>query len=171
MVDTMGRRHRRRRRVSAWLIKILSPLAAFAVPFLWLHYHVRPVVIFWASLALLLYYLFAAPTTCGVVHSDGKGTCDENAYGVLRACWREAHKRKKRRRMLHRLRHPLTRPSPDTRAPIPRSTVRPTPVYPYAPPAQPSSIHVETVLSAVGVIISALALIISFVAWRFPVAG
>lgn len=169
MVDTMGRRHRRRRRASAWLIKLFSPLAAFALPFLWLHYHIPAVVIFWTSLVLLLHYLFAAPTICGVIRSDGKGTCDENAYGVLRACWREAHKRKKRQRLLHRLRHPLTRPSPETRAAVPRSTVGPTPMYSYATPAQPSSIHLETVLSAVGVTISALALVVSFVAWRFPV--
>lgn len=168
MIDTMGRRHRRRRRVSAWLIKLFSPLAAFAVPFLWLRYHVPAVVIFWASLALLLYYLFGAPTICGVVRSDGKGTCDENAYGALRACWREAHRRKKRQRLLHRLRHPLTRPSPETRATVPRLTARPTPVYSYTPPAQPSPIHLETVLSAAGVTISALSLIVSFVAWRFP---
>lgn len=170
MIDTMGRRHRKRRRFSAWLIKLLSPLAAFVVPFLWLYYHVPAVVIFWVSLALLLYYLFAAPTICGVVHSDGKGTCDENAHGVLRACWREAHKRKKRQRLLHRLRHPLTRSSPETRAAVPRSTVRPPPAYSYTPSAQPSPIHLETMLSAVGVTISALALIVSFVAWRFPVA-
>lgn len=127
-------------------------------------------VIFWASLVLLLYYLFAAPTICGVVHSDGKGTCDENAYGVLRSCWREAHKRKKRQRLLYRLRHPLTRPSPGPRAAVPRSTVGPTPAYSYTPPAQSSRIHLETVLSAAGVTISALSLIVSLLAWQFPVA-
>lgn len=169
MVDTMVRRHRGRRRVSAWLIKLFSPLAAFAVPFLWLYYHVPAVVIFWASLTLLLYYLFAAPTICGVVRSGGKGTCDENAYGVLRACWREAHKRKKRRRLLHRLRHPLTRPTPEGRTAVPRSRVGPTSGHSYTPPAQPSPIHLETVLSVVEVTISIVALIVSFVAWRFPV--
>jgi len=166
----MGRRRRRRRRVSAWLIKLFSPLAAFVLPFLWLHYHVPAVVIFWASLTLLLYYLFAAPTICEVVHSDGKRTCDENAYGVLRACWREAHKRKKRQRLLHRLRHPLTRPSPQTRAAVARLTVGPTQAYSYTPPAHRLPIRLEKMLSVVEVTISALALIISFVAWQFPVA-
>jgi len=41
---------------------------------------------FLASLALLLYYLFAAQTICGVVHSDGKGARDEDDYGVLGPC-------------------------------------------------------------------------------------
>lgn len=166
----MGRGRGRRGGPSAWLIKLFSPLLAFAVPFLWLYYHIPAVVIFFASLALLFYYLFAAPSICGVPHSDGKGTCDENVYGVLRACWREAHKRKKRQRLLRRLRHPLTRPSPANQAAVPRSTVGPTPVYSHVPPAQPSMIHLETVLSVVEVSISALALIVSFVAWRFPVS-
>ena len=170
MVDTMGRQHGRRRRVSAWIIKLFSPLAAVAVPFLWLYYHVPAVVIFWASLALLLYYLFAAPTICGVIRSDGKGTCDENACGVLRACWREAHKRKKRQRLLRRLRHPLTPPSPETRAAVPRSTVGPTSAYSSTPLTRPSPIHLEKVLSVAEVTISALALIVSLVAWRFPIA-
>jgi len=165
----MGRRRKRRSRVSAWLIKLFSPLAVLAVPFLWLYYHVPAVIIFWASLTLLLYYLFAAPTICGVVHSDGKDTCDENTYGVLRACWREAHKRKKRQRLLRRLRHPLTRPFPETRTAVPRSTVGPTPVYSYTPLAQSSPVRLETMLSVVEVTISALGLTVSFVAWQFPV--
>lgn len=169
MVDTMG--HNRRDQVPAWLIKLLSPFGAIAVPFLWLYYHIPAVIIFWASLVLLLYYLFYAPTICGVVHSDGKATCDENAYGVLRACWREAHKRKKRQRLLRRLRHPLTQPSPEIRAPIPHSTAGSAPAYPYTPSAPPSPLYFEKLLSIVEVTISALALIISFVAWRFPVTG
>lgn len=103
----MSRGRRRRRQFPAWLIKFFSPLAAIAVPFLWLYYRIPAVVIFWASLALLLYYLFAAPTVCGVVLSNGKGTCDDDAYGVLRACWRQAHKRKKRQQLLRRLRPAL----------------------------------------------------------------
>lgn len=165
----MGRRRRRQDQVPAWLIKLFSPFAALAVPFLWLYYHIPAVVIFWASLALILYYLFAAPTICGVIRSDGKRTCDNDAYGVLRACSLEAHKRKKRQRLLRRLRHPLTRQPPATPAAVPRSTIGSTPAYSYIPPAQPSPIHLETVLSLVEVAISALALIISFVAWRFPV--
>lgn len=165
----MVRRCERRHRVPAWLIKIFSPLAALAVPFLWLYYHIPAVVIFWASLASLLYYLFAAPTICGVVLSDGRRTCDNNVYGVLWACWLEAHKRKKRQQLLHRLRHPLTRPPPAARAAVPRSTAGPTPGYSYAPPAQPSSRHLETWLSVAGVTISALSLILSFITWRFPV--
>ena len=165
----MGQRRGGGQQVPAWLIKLFSPLAALAVPFLWLYYHIPAVVIFWASLMLLLYYLFAAPTICGVVHSDGKGTCDENAYGVLRACWREAHKRKKRRRLLRRLRHPFTRLPPVTPAAVPRSTVGPASVYSYTPLTQPSPRNLETVLSVMEVSISTLALIVSFVAWRFPV--
>jgi hypothetical protein len=66
------------------------------MPFLWLYYHIPAVFIFWASPALLLYYLFAAPTTCGAVKSNGKGTCDNNAYGVLLACRQvRAHQREK----------------------------------------------------------------------------
>jgi hypothetical protein len=166
----MGRRRGRRHQVPAWLIKILSPLAALAVPFLWLYYHIPAVVIFWASLVSLLYYLFAAPTICGVVLSDGRRTCDNNAYGVLRACSIQAHKRKKRQQLPRRLRHPLTRPPQVTRAAVPRSTVGPTPGYSYTPPAQPSPRNLETVLSVAGVAISALSLILSFVVWRFPVA-
>ncbi len=153
----------------AWLIKLFSPFAALAVPFLWLYYHIPAVVIFWASLALLLYYLFAAPTICGVVHSNGKGTCDENAYGVLWACWREAHKRKKRQRLLYRLRHPLTRQPPATPAVFSRSTVGPASVRSYTLPTQPPPRRLETVLSVAEVSISALALVVSFIAWRFPV--
>lgn len=162
----MGGGRKRQGDVPAWLIKLLSPLAAFAMPFLWLYYHIPAVVIFWASLTLLIYYLFAAPSICGVPRSDGKGACDENVYGVLRACWREAHKRKKRQR----LRHPLTRPPPETRAAVPRpKKVGPTPTYSHTPPAQPSSKRLETMLSVAGVTISALSLILSFLAWRFPV--
>ncbi len=83
----MNRGRRGRRQVPAWLITyFFLPLAAVALPFLWLYYHVPAVVIIWASLTLLLYYLFAAPTTCGAVKSNGKGTCGNNAYGVLGAC-------------------------------------------------------------------------------------
>lgn len=167
MVDTMGRRRGGGHQVPAWLIKLFSPFVALAVPFVWLYYHIPAVVIFWASLVLLFYYLFAAPTICGVVRSDGKRTCDRDAYGVLRACSLQAHKRKKRQRLLHRIRHPLTRPPPVAPAVVHHSRTGHVPVYSYA--TQPSPRHLETVLSVVEVSISAFALIVSFVAWRFPV--
>jgi len=161
---------KRRHRVSAWTIKALSPLAAFALPFLWFYYHVPAIVIFWASLALLIYYLFAAPSICGVMRSGGKGTCDEDTHGVLRACWRQAHKRKERQQILRRLRHPMThRPPGTTGMAVVRPTVGPGPMPAYAPPARSSRLHIETVLSTVEVTISALALIASLLAWRFPV--
>lgn len=165
----MNRGRRGRCQVPAWLIKFSSPLVLFVAPFLWLYYHIPAVVIFWAILTSLLYYLFAAPAICGAVKSDSKGTCDKNVYGVLRACELEAHKRKKRQHLLRQLRHPLTRPPPETRAAAPRSTVGPTPVYSYTPPAQPSPIKLETVVSVAGVAISALSLILSFIVWQFPV--
>jgi hypothetical protein len=153
------------------MIKFLSPVGAIAVPIIWYHYDIPAQIIFWASLALLLYYLFGAPTVCGVVHADGKDTCDDNAYGVLRACWREAHKRKKRQQMWRRLLHPLgggpTQKRPTTQA------NRPTPAgaahFAYSQSSQATQVGIENVLAFAEVTISTVALVVSFVAWRFPV--
>jgi len=170
----MGRGRTRQSDVPAWLIELLSPLALFVVPFLWLYYHIPAVVVFWAILMSWLYYLFAAPTTCGAVKSDGRSTCKNNAYGVLRACKQvRAHQHEKNRRLLRQLRRPLTRFPPVTRATVPRPRkAGPTPVYSYAPPVQPSRTKLETIVSVAsvaGVAISAFSFILSIVVWRFPV--
>jgi hypothetical protein len=53
----------------------------------------------WVVLILVAVWL---PTTCDVVTKRG-GACDDDAYGMLRACHRSSHKRDKRRALLEML--------------------------------------------------------------------
>jgi len=47
-------------------------------------------------LVLLLWLGFVHPTSCDVENKNGRGSCENTAYGALRACHLPAHRRAKR---------------------------------------------------------------------------
>jgi hypothetical protein len=53
-------------------------------------------VAFAGVLLVVLWLAFVHPTSCDVENKNGRGSCENTAYGALRACHLPAHKRAKR---------------------------------------------------------------------------
>lgn len=159
------------------MLRALSPLLPFLLGYLW-YRGVPPVYLVYASGAILLYFWFVAPATCGAPLVTARRPCEANVNGVLKACHLQAHKARKRAQIRTSLRKLLRLPSP---APPALPTVRskkgsavPAAMYAGAPPAPPPS-HVgltrDQVIGLAGLIVSAGSLLVSVLAWQLPQAA